>query len=251
MKAVRRILLTLEYVGTRYCGWQKQENGLSVQEVLERALEKVEGTRRPLIGASRTDAGVHALGQNAHFDAHSGVPSDKYPFVLNTLLPRDIRVSASREVPPGFHARFSARGKEYTYRIFNRRHASALRDPFCAHVPLPLDAGAMGSACPVLLGRHDFKAFEAAGGEARSTLRTLSAVEVCPQGDEIALFVRGDAFLYNMVRIIAGTLIAIGLGRLDGGAFERALHSGNRLQLGPTAPARGLELTRVLYEDGG
>ncbi len=250
MSGPRRILLTLEYAGTRYCGWQRQLNGVSVQETVEKALGKAEGRLTAVTGASRTDAGVHALGQRAHFDTEGGIPPDKYPYVLNALLPRDIRASASREVPPGLHARFSARGKEYTYRIFNRRQASALRDPFCAHVPLPLDLAAMQSACHALLGRHDFRAFQASGGSARSFLRTLSVLEVQRRGDEISILAVGDAFLYNMVRIIAGTLIGIGLGKLEGEAFARALLSGNRLELGPTAPARGLELTRVFYEGG-
>ncbi len=244
-----RALITIEYEGTAYCGFQRQLNGPSVQGELERALGKLLDQPVTITGASRTDAGVHALGQRAHFDMRRGIPAEKLPFALNGLLPLDIRVTEGRGVGPAFHARFDARGKTYSYLIFNRRQASALKRDFSAHVPLPLDVEAMRRALQDLSGTHDFAAFQAAGGTARTTTRTLQSLSLEKQGDEITLTLRGDAFLYNMVRIIAGTLIHIGLHKLGEEAFLRAFQSLDRLALGPTAPAQGLTLCRVFYED--
>ncbi len=243
----RRILLTISYDGTAYAGWQRQLNALAVQQVVERALAVLEGGPVGVIGASRTDAGVHALGQRAHFDTCGRIPAEKYPFALNTLLPRDVRVTAAREVPADFHARFCACGKEYTYCIHNAPHASALDRNRTAHVPTALDDAAMRMALPALIGTHDFAAFQAAGGTAKTTVRTLHAAALDRQDERITLTVSGNAFLYNMVRIIAGTLVEIGKGKLNADAFSVALRGGDRLALGPTAPPQGLTLVRVDY----
>ena len=244
----KRILLTVSYDGTAYCGWQYQDNGPSIQDELEKALQQALGVFTRVTGASRTDAGVHALGQRAHFDTVSAIPPEKYPFVLNRFLPLDIRVTEGRQVADDFHARFDAVGKWYTYRIHNAPHPSALYRNLTAHVPIPLDESKMLISARQLLGRHDFAAFAASGGQAKTTVRTIDRVTVERTGEEIALRVHGDGFLYNMVRIIAGTLIDVGHGKLDGGCVKRAIASGNRLDLGVTAPARGLELTRVEYD---
>jgi len=246
---VKRILLSVEYDGTAYAGWQRQINGLAVQQVLEEALSSACGESVTVTGSSRTDAGVHALAQQVHFDTGSAIPPEKYPFVLNTLLPPDIRVHAGREVPSDFHARFLSCGKTYTYRMLNSRHGSALARNFCWHIPVPLDLDAMRAALPALLGTHDFAAFQAAGGTAKTTVRTLDRAELVRDADRLTLLVSGNAFLYNMVRIIAGTLAEIGLHRLPPDAFSRAISSGNRLDLGMTAPPHGLELTEVRYPD--
>ena len=246
----KRVLLTIEYDGSAYCGWQRQLNGPSVQQKVEEALFKVTGERIGIIGASRTDAGVHALGQRAHFDMGSNIPADKVPFALNTRLPRDIRVTAGREVDEHFHARFDAAGKEYGYLIYNRRHPSALLRDLSAHVSVRLDESVMERACRHLPGTHDFAAFQAAGGTAKTTIRRIDSVSVGRQGDEIRLVIYGTAFLYNMVRIIAGTLIYVGQGRLPEDVFARAIETGDRLQLGPTAPPQGLCLNRVDYGGG-
>lgn len=242
-------MLTVEYDGTGYAGWQRQLNGLAVQQVLEEALQRATGERITVTGASRTDAGVHALGQAVHFDTCSSIPPEKFPFVLNTMLPRDVRVLSGRQVPPDFHARFMTCGKQYTYRIINSRHGSAIRRNTHAHVPIPLDMAPMALAAQTLLGRHDFAAFQASGGTAKTTLRTIHSAQLTRQGDEITLTIEGDAFLYNMVRIIAGTLIEIGQHRRGEDAFTRAIASGSRLDLGVTAPPHGLELTRVDYPE--
>ena len=185
--------------------------------------------------------------QMVHFDTDSTIPPEKYPFVLNNILPPDIRVQAGREVPAGFHARFLSSGKTYTYRILNRRHAGALQRNLCWHVPVPLDIHSMKKAVSDLVGTHDFRAFEASGGTAKSTVRTLDRAELHEEDGNITIIVSGNAFLYNMVRIIAGTLVEIGLGKLQPDAFRRAFESGSRLDLGMTAPPSGLELTEVRY----
>lgn len=248
-RPLRRMLLTVEYDGTAYSGWQRQYNGLAVQQVLEETLTRACGEKIAITGASRTDAGVHALGQACHFDTHSAIPPHKYPFVLNTMLPRDIRVHTGREVPPDFHARFMTGGKTYTYRIINSRHGSALRRNTHLHVPVLLDTAPMERAAQTLLGQHDFAAFQASGGTAKTTVRTMRSVSLTRAGDEITFILEGDAFLYNMVRIIVGTLIEIGHGRRGEDAFLRAYETGDRLALGVTAPPHGLELTKVHYPE--
>ena len=249
VRPLKRMLLTVEYDGTAYSGWQRQYNGLAVQQVLEEALTRACGEKIAITGASRTDAGVHALGQACHFDTHSAIPPHKYPFVLNTMLPRDIRVHTGREVPPDFHARFLTGGKTYTYRIINSRHGSALRRNTHLHVPVPLDIAPMERAAQTLLGQHDFAAFQASGGTAKTTVRTMRGVSLTRAGDEITFILEGDAFLYNMVRIIVGTLVEIGHGRRREDAFLRAYETGDRLALGVTAPPHGLELTKVHYPE--
>lgn len=244
---VRRILITLSYDGTAYAGWQRQENALAVQQVVEQALSKLLGVQTAVTGASRTDAGVHALGQRAHFDTESRIPPEKFPYALNTMLPRDIRVLEGVEVDADTHARFSAVGKEYQYQIHNAPHASALYRNLSAHVPVMLNLTAMQQALPAILGTHDFAAFQASGGTAKTTVRTIEHASLDRLGDRITLTVRGNAFLYNMVRIIAGTLIEIGKGKLSPDAFARALASHSRLDLGVTAPANGLTLVSVRY----
>ena len=245
--AEKRILLTVSYDGTAYSGWQFQENAPSIQQELEKALQSALGVFTRVTGASRTDAGVHALGQRAHFDTCSTIPPEKFPFVLNRYLPPDIRVTAGLAVPSDFHARFQADGKLYTYRIHNAPHPSALYRNLTAHVPVALDDRLMHKAAQQLLGAHDFAAFAAAGGSAKTTVRTLDYLSVRREGAEIEMQVHGNAFLYNMVRIIAGTLIGVGQGKLPPDCLARALESKNRLDLGVTAPAHGLELTRVEY----
>lgn len=247
-RAKNRILLTLEYDGTAFSGWQRQLNGPSIQEEVEVALYKATGERTSITGASRTDKGVHALGQRAHFDTVSRIPVNKWPYVLNTHLPKDIRAVGASLVGDAFHARFCARGKEYRYRIFNRPFASAIYRNQAAFVPLPLDTKAMERALLHLLGQHDFAAFEAAGGTAKTTVRTITNASLQADGELLTITVCGDAFLYNMVRIIAGTLIYVGLEKLPENAFKAAIVTGDRLVLGPTAAPQGLCLVRVMYD---
>ncbi len=243
----RRILLTLSYDGTAYAGWQRQLNAITVQQRLEEALRALTGEPITVMGASRTDAGVHALGQRVHFDTVGHIAAERFPFALNAFLPPDIRVLEGREVNGCFHARFDSKGKQYVYRIHNARHASALYRNLSAHVPVTLNTAAMRRALPTILGTHDFAALQASGGTAKSTVRTVWLTRLTKTGEELTLTIGGNAFLYNMVRIIAGTLIEIGKGKLPEDIFEAALRTGNRLLLGPTAPACGLTLERVFY----
>ena len=245
---MRRIHLTVEYDGTNYAGWQRQANAPTVQESLETALKRLTGETRCVHGASRTDAGVHALGQSAHFDTESRIPADKFAFALNTVLPEDIRVRRSEEAAPDFHARFMAKGKLYRYRIFSSPHASAIERNYCAHTIYALDVERMRREAQSVVGTHDFAPFAASGSVVKDTVRTIYSCELVREGEMLVMYVRGNGFLYNMVRILAGTLILVGSGKLEEGAISRALESGSRLDLGITAPAGGLTLMEVYYD---
>lgn len=245
---MRRIHLIVEYDGTDYAGWQRQNNAMTVQEWLEKAIRKLTGETVCVHGASRTDAGVHALGQSAHFDTESRIPADKFSFALNTILPPDIRVSRSEEVDGEFHSRFSGKGKRYRYLFYAAPHAGALNRRTHAHIIYPLDVEIMRAEAADLVGTHDFGAFAASGSVVKDTVRTIYRADIQQNGSEIALIVEGNGFLYNMVRIIAGTLIGVGSGKIESGAFRRAIESGSRLDLGITAPAHGLTLMEVFYQ---
>ena len=244
----RRIRMIVEYDGTNYAGWQRQANALAVQQVVEEALTKLTQTPVTITGASRTDAGVHALGQTVHFDTESRIPAEKFAYALNTMLPADVRIRRSEDIDDDFHARFSTRGKRYRYLIYQNAHAGALNRNTHAHVIYPLDDDLMRAEAQALVGTHDFAAFAASGSVVKDTVRTIYAVRLERRGDELELIVEGNGFLYNMVRIIAGTLISIGTGKLEPGAFARAIETGDRLALGVTAPAHGLTLMEVFYD---
>ena len=246
---MRKIHLIVEYDGTNYAGWQRQSNAMTVQEKLENAVKKLTGETLCVHGASRTDAGVHALGQSAHFETESRIPADKFSFALNTMLPPDIRVVLSEEADEDFHSRFSTKGKRYRYLFYDAPHAGALNRNTHAHIIYPLDVEKMNAEAQSLVGTHDFGAFAASGSVVKDTVRTIYRAEVKRSGREVCLTVEGNGFLYNMVRIIAGTLIYIGTGKLEPGAFKRAIESGDRLDLGMTAPAHGLTLMKVFYDD--
>ena len=245
----RRIRMIVEYDGTNYAGWQRQSNALAVQQVVEEALTKLTRVPTTVTGASRTDAGVHALGQTVHFDTESRIPADKFAFALNTLLPPDVRIRRSETAPEGFHARFSSRGKRYRYLIYSSPHAGALNRNTHAHVIYPLNDAGMRAEAEALVGTHDFAAFAASGSVVKDTVRTIYSVRLDRREEELELNVEGNGFLYNMVRIIAGTLISVGSGKLAPGAIQRAIETGDRLALGVTAPAHGLTLMRVFYDE--
>lgn len=244
-----RVRLIVEYDGTAYAGWQRQENALAVQQVLEEHLCRLTGEDIRVTGSSRTDAGVHALAQNVHFDTCTRIPSEKISFALNTTLPRDIRVRASMDAAADFHARYRATGKVYRYAIHNARHEGALGRYTQAHVALALDIARMQREAEAMIGHHDFAAFAAAGSIVKDTRRTVYNVRVTREAERVEMYVHGDGFLYNMVRILAGTLIEVGTGKRAAGAIEKALCSHSRLDLGMTAPAKGLTLMDVFYGD--
>jgi tRNA pseudouridine38-40 synthase len=254
-QAVRRVRLTLAYDGARYVGWQRQVNGLAVQEVVEEALSRLTGERTAVTGASRTDAGVHALGQTAHFDTRSRIPDERFALALNTILPPDIRAVNARTADCDFHARFSARAKTYRYWYHRSRVAPVLERGLRWHIPLPLDVATMSREARAMVGEHDFAAFAASGSKAKSTVREVTSVEVSEAPHDPALLeltIRGGGFLYNMVRILAGTLADVGAGKRESGAIARAIQTGDRLELGQTAPPHGLTLMNVEYDgDGG
>ena len=247
-EGLTRFYLIVEYDGTDYCGWQRQLNGPSVQQTLEEALSRLTGDNIACTGSSRTDAGVHAMGLCVHFDSATRIPPEKIAFALNTMLPGDIRVRESGLARENFHARYAACGKVYRYTFYNNRHDCAVGRQYMAHVPLRLNEALMHEEAQALLGTHDFAAFAASGSVVKSTVRTIYKAEVVRSGDVVTLTVMGDGFLYNMVRIIAGTLMEVGTGKRAPGAIADAIETGNRLALGQTAPAKGLMLLRVLYE---
>lgn len=244
---MRRILLTLRYDGTAYHGWQVQPNGITVQESLQDAIEAVTGVRAGVIGCSRTDAGVHADMFCCTFDTASSLDGDKLASALNFHLPRDIAVYAAREVAADFHPRYHAAGKRYVYRIWNGRQRHPVYDRYALHRNQPLDADRLNRVAADFVGTHDFAAFCGAGSAVEDTVRTVTRCTVERQGDLVLFTVEGNGFLYNMVRIMVGTLLEIAAGRLAPDSIPAILHSGDRGQAGPTAPAHGLCLMQVFY----
>ena len=244
-----RVLLTLRYDGTAYHGWQVQQNALAVQPVVQDALQRVLGHRPGLSGCSRTDSGVHANMYCCHFDSDGGPDPARLPAALNAALPRDIAVTSAREVPPDFHARYSCTGKAYVYRILNSRVRDPFEDAYCLTVHTPLDVERLNRAAAAFLGRHDFSSFCAARAKEGDPTRTVTDCRFDRQGDLVRLTVAADGFLYNMVRIMTGTLLQVAFGRWQPCDVSRILAACDRRQAGPTAPARGLFLDRVFYPD--
>ena len=251
---MRNIRLTLEYDGTAYHGWQSQTNATTVQDTVTAAVNSLTGEHCSLTGSSRTDTGVHALGFVCNFLTASSIPADKFSFALNTLLPDDIVVKKSEEVSADFHSRFDASGKTYRYLICNSVFPSALLRHRAYHVYYPLEIDAMNRAAQHLTGTHDFYAFSASGGSVKTTVRTITKTEVRTAGRVlgqagrlIEFTITGNGFLYNMVRIIAGTLIEVGFGKLKAEDVPAILESLDRRKAGRTAPAHGLYLVEVYY----
>lgn len=245
----RRIRLIVEYEGTNYVGWQLQENGVSVQQRLNEAVLAITGEPVQLHGSGRTDSGVHARAQVAHFDTNARMPADKFAVALNTRLPRDIRVLYSEETDESFHARFSAKNKTYRYTVQTGPHADVFSRNTALHVYAPLDLSRMQRAASDALGEHDFSAFMSAGSTIEHTVRTISQSQWTQDGAYLFYDVGANGFLYNMVRILVGTMLEIGAGKRDEDAILRALQSGLRNDAGATAPPQGLMLLRVQYED--
>lgn len=246
-----RYLVRIEYDGAGFVGWQRQDNGPSVQACLEDAASAIIGGRQKVDvkGAGRTDAGVHATGQAAHFDLPDPFDPHKLPLALNAHLPADIRVWSAGDVSPEFHARFDAVGRAYRYRISTRRIASALERGRVWHVPSDLDIAAMQEAANHLIGRHDFTSFRAAQCQAQSPERTLDLLSLDRVGDEVALIAEARSFLHHQIRNITGTLVLVGKGKWRPDDVRLALEAKDRSAAGPTAPAEGLYLTRVDYPE--
>ncbi len=246
---VRRIKMIVAYDGTNYKGWQVQPNGITIEEVLNVKLSELLGEEITVIGASRTDSGVHALGNVAIFDTETRMPADKISFALNQRLPEDIVIQGSCEVPPDWHPRYQDSRKTYEYRILNRTFRMPTRrlDTYFYHYPL--DVGKMRRAAAYLVGEHDFKSFCAVGAQVKTTVRTLYACDVVKEDDIITVRVTGNGFLYNMVRIIAGTLIRVGGGEMEPERIPEILAACDRSAAGPTAPAHGLTMIGLEYPE--
>lgn len=241
-----RLLLTLQYLGTNYAGWQLQTNAVAVQQVVEEALAKMFGVAIRIEGASRTDSGVHAAAQRAHADVPFQIAPRGVVRGLNDLLPSDIRVLAAEYVADSFQCRHAAKRKTYVYRIWNDEVFDVFADPTHAHMPQPLDVDAMQAAADPLIGKHDFAAFTVASPEVSSTIRTIESVRVERSGQVVSIFVTADGFLRYMIRRIAGSLMEVGRGKLDRDALRRSLEP----EFEParwTAPAKGLTLLEIEY----
>lgn len=245
---MRNIKLTIEYDGSRYAGWQVQgKKSRTIQETLEKALARILHKRLRVIGSGRTDAGVHAKGQVANFKTDSGMALGRLRGALNAVLPDDISIIRLDEAALDFHSRFSARSKVYRYTILNRPSRPAISRDAAYFFPYPLDLRLMREEAKLLLGRHDFKSFQAADKRERGSARAIKKLVISRDKDFIHIDIEADGFLYNMVRNIAGTLIEIGRGKLPRGSMKKILLLKNRRFAGPTLPAKGLCLLEVKH----
>jgi tRNA pseudouridine38-40 synthase len=245
---VTRYKLTIEYDGGGYVGWQRQDNGPSIQEALERAIRAFSGEDARVWGAGRTDAGVHALGQVAHVDLEKATTARVVREAVNYhLKPRRIAVLTAEEAAPNFHARLSAKARLYRYRIVNRRAPLAIDQGRAWHVQAALDAGAMHDAAQALLGKHDFSTFRASLCQAKSPVKTLDQLDVRRLGEEIEVTARARSFLHHQVRNMVGTLALVGRGKWTKADVAKALAAADRAKGGPTAPPEGLYLVEVRY----
>ncbi len=244
---MRTILLILEYDGTAYAGWQVQPNGLAVQEVVEKALARILGHAVRIHSSGRTDAGVHARGMAAHFQTDTNLPLKAFREGVNTFLPQDIAVREVLEMPADFHARFSARGKWYRYTIYRNKMRSPLAARSAWHLRGNLDLDLMRAAAESLVGEHDFGAFRSSSCVAETTVREIFRVDVTADDDFIYIDVRGSGFLKNMVRMLVGTLVDVGLGRRPVGDVATLVAGSGEMACGQTAPAHGLCLQEVWY----
>ncbi len=245
--SLRTVRLDLGFQGTRYEGWQSQKNSRTVQELFEKYLSKILSEKITVFGSSRTDSGVHAKGFVAHFQTHNPLPDAKIKDAMNYYLPADVVVSRVRAVKPGFHARYSAKSKIYQYDIWNDKTRPLFEAPFVLWYSGPLDTDKMKTAAKHFLGRHDFFAFKDSGDEKKDTVRTIKKISIQRKRNIIRLLVEGDGFLTHMVRIIAGTLIEAGRGRMAPDSIPAIILSKKRSKAGPTAKPQGLTLLKVRY----
>lgn len=244
---MKRIKLTIAYDGTNYCGWQIQPNGITVEEVLNKALQKLTGEDVQVIGASRTDSGVHALGNVAVFDTETTIPPERIMMALNQKLPEDIVITKSEEVALDFHPRYCDCTKTYEYHIINTRIPDPTRRLTNYFVSYPLNLEHMREAASYLIGEHDFVSFCNVRTDVENTIRTITALDILQNRNEITIRITGNGFLYNMVRIIVGTLIRVGRGFYGPEKVKEILEAKDRKAAGVTAPAHGLVLKEIHY----
>ena len=243
---MRNIKITIQYNGKNYCGWQKQNNSPGIQGTIEKAIFDITREEVKITGSGRTDAGVHALGQVANFKTNSQIPVDRIPNALNAKLPKDISIVKAEEVDEDFHSRYSAKKKTYRYQVYNSLYRSPIYADISYPVKYDLDIDKMKKEAKSLIGTYDFKGFMSSGSSVTDTVRTIYNIEVSKSEDLIIIEIEGNGFLYNMVRIIAGTLVDIGRGRITEN-MSTIIKSKSRSMAGHTAPAHGLFLKKVDY----
>lgn len=245
---MRNIKLKIEYDGKDFNGWQKQPNKLNIQGEIERAIKDITGEDVELIASGRTDAGVHSLGQVANFKTNSNIPVEKIPIALNTKLKRSIRILSAEEVEERFHSRYNCKKKTYKYIINNSENGTAIYRNLEYNFSQKLNVDDMNKAAKEFIGEHDFKAFKASGTSSKSSIRTIYDAQVYKEGERVIIELTGNGFLYNMVRIISGTLIEVGIGKIQPNEISDIIKSGERRRAGKTLPPNGLYLVKVDYE---
>ncbi len=243
-----KVKLTITYDGTNYCGWQIQPNGLTVQEVIEKALKILTDEDIKVVGSGRTDAGVHAKGQVAHFSREKeNIPAEKFACALNAILPEDVKVIESRRAEDNFDARKSAKSKTYKYGFYISQVVLPLEERFRTNLEKKPDVEEMKECAKILVGEHDFKGFCSSGSGAKTTVRAIYNIDIIENEEKLDFYITGNGFLYNMVRILVGTLIAVGNGKITRAEVKKMLESGERALGGKTLPAKGLTLDSVRY----
>ena len=245
---MRNIKLTIEYDGKDFNGWQKQPNKLNIQGTIEQAIKQITGEEVELNASGRTDAGVHALNQVANFKTNSQIPIDKFAIAINSRLKKSIRIKKAEEVEERFHSRLNCKRKTYRYVIDNSEIGSAIYRNLETHIPQKLNVEKMSQAIKYFEGEQDFKAFKASGTSSKSSVRKIYEAKVYKDNDKIIIELTGNGFLYNMVRIIAGTLVEVGLGKINPDEIPEIIKSGKRERAGKTLPPNGLYLLNVMYE---
>lgn len=241
-----RIKLVIEYDGTDFCGWQIQKNGKTVQQELETAIKKVTGEEVKVVGSGRTDSGVHAYGQVAHFDTQKNIGADRFAYAINGHLSDGVRVLSSCEVSEDFHARYSAKSKTYEYKLYISPIERPLKNKYALRVDA-LDIDLIKKGAELIEGEHDFKCFCASGSDVESTVRTVYGINIVQVGSDVTVSVTGNGFLYNMVRMIVGALKALSDGKITLQDIKNSLESGERLKNTATLPAKALTLKDVVY----
>ena len=246
---MRNIKLTIEYDGKDFNGWQKQPNKLNIQGTIEKAIEQITGETIELIASGRTDAGVHAFGQVANFKTNFNIPTEKFAIAINSNLKKSIRIKSAEEVDEKFHSRLTCKKKTYRYVINNSEYGTAIYRNLETQIPQKLDIEKMKKAIKYFEGEHDFKAFKSSGTSSKSSVRTIFKAEIIEKENErIYIELTGNGFLYNMVRIIVGTLVEVGLNKIDSEKIPQIINSQKREEAGKTMPAQGLYLLKVEYE---
>ena len=244
---MRNIKLIIEYDGKGFNGWQKQPNKLNIQGEIEKAISEITGEEIDLIASGRTDAGVNSLGQTANFKTNSSIPIEKLPIAINSKLKKSIVIKSAEEVDERFHSRYSVKSKKYRYTINNSKYGSAIFRDMEYHFPQKLDVDLMKKAAKYFEGEHDFKAFKASGTSSKSSIRTIYKADIIQNEDRIYIELTGNGFLYNMVRIISGTLLDVGIGKIKPEEIQKIIDGKDRKLAGKTLPAKGLCLIEVNY----